>query len=238
MIQLNLLPDLKKEYIKSQKTKGLVVSVSIVTTIVAVGLSVAMLLYINFVQQIQINVIDDDIKNKTAELKNIPNLDKYLTIQNQLAALPDLHRNKGYYSRLFDFLTVMNPSPPNSVTISNLEVDVINKTIGFSGTAGSYESMNVFVDTLKNVEVSYNQPGATEQTKEKLFTQVLVQSSSLSKVGDKDRASFTIATTYQENVFMADLTDVKASVPSITTTPSVTEAPAPTQLFNSNSGGQ
>ncbi len=64
MIQLNLLPDVKKEYLKSQKTKALVISASIIVTISAVAISVLLFLYVLLVQQLQISITTGDIKEK------------------------------------------------------------------------------------------------------------------------------------------------------------------------------
>lgn len=233
MIQLNLLPDLKKEYIKSQKTKGVVIGVSIITTIGAVGLSVLLFVYVTFLQQVQINLATDDIKTKENQLKGITDVDKYLTVQAQLAALPDLHANKGSYSRLFDFLGVINPSAPNNVNLDNLQLENTTHTITFTGTTTSFETLNVFVDTLKNAQVSYKQNGKGENQTTKMFQQVLVQNSGFAHVNGKDLVSFSVKTVYAQSVFATTNTDVKASIPNITTTQSVTQSPT---IFNDNKG--
>lgn len=233
MIQLNLLPDLKKEYIKSQKTKGVVIGVSIITTIGAVGLSVLLFIYVTFLQQVQINLATDDIKSKENQLKGITDVDKYLTVQAQLAALPDLHANKGSYSRLFDFLGVINPSAPNNVSLDNLQLENITHSITFTGTTASFETLNVFVDTLKNAQVGYKQDGKGETQTTKMFQQVLVQNSGFAHVNGKDLVSFSVKTIYIPSVFATTNTDVKASIPNITTTQSVTQSPT---IFNDNKG--
>lgn len=233
MIQLNLLPDLKKEYIKSQKTKGVVIGVSIITTIGAIGLSVLLFVYVTFLQQVQINLATDDIKTKENQLKGITDVDKYLTVQAQLAALPELHTNTGSYSRLFDFLGVINPSAPNNVNLDNLQLESTTHAVTFSGTTASFETLNVFVDTLKNASVSYKQNGKGETQTTKMFQQVLVQNSGFSHVNGKDRVSFSVKTIYVPSVFATTNTDVKASIPNITTTQSVTQSPT---IFNDNKG--
>lgn len=233
MIQLNLLPDLKKEYIKSQKTKGVVISVSILTTIGALGLSALLFVYVTFLQQVQINLATDDIKSKESQLKGITDVDKYLTVQAQLAALPTLHENKGSYSRLFDFLGVINPSAPNNVSLGNLQLDDKTNSLTFNGTTSSFETLNVFVDTLKNAQISYKQNGQGETQTAKMFQQVLMQNSSFAHVNGKDLVSFSIKTVYAPTVFAVSSTDVKASIPNITTTQSVTQAPV---IFNDNKG--
>lgn len=233
MIELNLLPDLKKEYIKAQKTKGLVISTSILVTIGALGLSVLLFIYVTFLQQVQMNLATDDIKQKESQLKAISDIDKYLTVQAQLATLPELHNKKGQYSRLFEFLSVVSPSAPNNVSLSNLQLVTTEKSITFVGTTASFETLNVFVDTLKNADISYKEQGQGDPKTQKMFSQVLVQSSGLSRSAAQSLVSFTIKTVYQESVFDVRNTEMKANVPIITTTPSVTQSPqASQQLFN------
>jgi len=232
MIQLNLLPDLKKEFIKAQKTKSLVISTSILVTIGAVGLSALLFVYVTFLQQLQINLATDDIKRKETELTGIQDVDKYLTIQSQLAVLPDLHNAKGSYDRLFTFLGAINPGSPNNVNLSNLQLTAEAKSMILTGTTGSFETLNVFVDTLKNAQISYKKNGQGENQKENMFEQVLIQASGFSRVGSKNLVSFTVKTVYSPSVFDVQNTDITASVPSITTTQSVTQSPQAGQIFN------
>ncbi len=237
MIQLNLLPDVKKEYLKSQKAKALVISSSIFITLGAVGLVVLLFLYTVLVQQLQITLTTNDIKKKSDELNSIQDIGKYLTVQNQLKVLPELHDQKGVYSRLLNFLPVMNPSPPNNVQLSILNVVSADKSVLFTGTTATFESLNVFVETLNNVQASYKEPGSDQAKTEKIFDSVAVQSSSLGRVNNVSTVTFTIRATYKEAVFDARNTDVNASVPTIQTTSSLNDSPKP-QLFDQPQGGQ
>ena len=230
MIQLNLLPDLKKEFINAQKAKGAVISISILVTLVAVGLSALLFVYVTFVQQLQINLASDNIKREMQELKDIPDVDKYLTIQNQLKSLPDLHNAKGINSRIFSFLSVLNPSAPNSVSLSSLQLVALDKSIVFTGNTASFETLNTFIDTLKNAQITYKVNGEGDSTTEKVFDQVLIQTSGLTKIGAQSAVNFTVKATYRDAVFAATNTNMVLTVPNITTTPSVTQSPKP--VFN------
>lgn len=227
MIQLNLLPDVKKEYLKSQKTKALVVSSSILVTIGALGVTLVLFLYVSFGQQLQLFLLDNDIKDRTGQLNAVADLSKYLTIQNQLKALPDLHNGKGIYSRLFDFLPVFNPNAPHNVKIATLQLisSDAEKTIVLTGTTANFESLNIFADTLTNAQISYKLPGSTEATTDKVFTAVSVQTSALAQIDNTKAVTFSIATTYNPAVFDARNKEVAVKVPNIITTPSVIGAP-------------
>lgn len=234
MIQLNLLPDLKKEFIQSQKTKALVITISVFVVLGSIGLSVLLFVYVTFVQQFQISLATDDITHKEQQVKGITDIDKYLTVQNQLARLPELHSGKGIYSRLFDFLGVLNPSAPNNVTLSDLRLVTDDKSIVFTGTTASFQTLNTFVDTLKNAQVSYKAGGQGDKVTDKMFDQVLVQSADIVRGNGQSVVGFTVNTTYHDAVFDAANTDMTAKVPTITTTSSVTQSP----LFNGKTGGQ
>lgn len=245
MIQLNLLPDLKKEYLKSQKNKGLVISASILVTLSALGLSALLFVYVTFAQQLQIGLMTQDIERKAKELADISDINKYLTIQNQLSSIGSLHDQKGAYSRLFEFFGVLNPSPPNNVNLSGAQLITSDKSVMFNGTTASFESLNVFVDTLKNAQVTYTVEGSEEPIKESMFEQVFVQNSGLGRSNETQVVSFTVRAIYRDAVFSSVNDDVKAEVPAITTTPSATQAPTPQQsggtqqpIFNSDEATQ
>jgi hypothetical protein len=229
MIQLNLLPDIKKEFINAQKTRAVVMSSSILVTIVAVGLAVLMFVYVTFLQQLQITLATNDIKDKEKQLSSVQDLSKYLTIQNQLTSLPELHASKGIYSRLLAFLPVLNPNAPNNVALTKLQLVALDKQVNFTGSTASFESLNVFVDTLRNAEVSYKD-SSSQQQKSKMFESIMVQNSNIDKLNGKSSVSFTVIAQYVEPAFDAHNTDVTASVPNIKTSQSVTESP---KLFSS-----
>jgi len=240
MIQLNLLPDLKKEFIKSQKNKSLVISSSILVTLGAIGLSALLFVYVTFAQQVQIGLVTQEIQKKSKEVSDIPDINKYLTIQNQLSSIDTLHNGKGKYSRLFEFFGVLNPSPPNNINLSSAQLVTSDKSVMFNGTTATFESLNIFVDTLKNAQASYKAPGSDEVIKENMFEQVFVQNSGLGRTNNSQVVAFTVRAIYKDAVFNAANTDVKVEVPSITTTPSATQSPIPQQsgdnqrpLFNS-----
>ena len=217
-----------------KKTRAVVVSSSILVTLGAIGLSVLLFVYVTFLQQLQITLATSDIKSKTEQLNSVADLDKYLTVQNQLAALPGLHDSKGIYSRMLSFLPVLNPNAPNSVVLSKLQLNTVDKFVTVTGTTKSFESLNIFVDTMQNAQATYKDASGAQQTTN-IFTNALVQSSSIDKTDGGNRVSFVINAEYQDVVFDATNSDVTASIPNIQTSQSVTESP---KLFNSSENGQ
>ena len=124
MIQFNLLPDVKKEYIRAKRIKRLLITISTFSATAAVGI---ILLFYSFVQIAQKKNIDDitkDINSEIDKLNKVNDLDKILTIQAQLSSLTSLHKDKPETSRLFDYLIQLTPS---SVKITALELDFDNE---------------------------------------------------------------------------------------------------------------
>lgn len=236
MIQLNLLPDIKKEFINAQRARNTVISGSILTIIVALGVTVLAFLYVFFGQQLQFILVNNDIASQSKTLKGISDLGKYLTVQNQLAALPALHEDKTIYSRLFDYLPTLNPSAPNNMTLASLQVDESQNTVLFTGISPTFEALNVFKDTLQNAELSYQAKGASEAIKTKLFPKVIVESATLGRTNNQLLVNFSIRGTYDDGAFAATSTNVVLNVPNIQTTQSVLQSPKP--VFNSSGGTQ
>jgi Tfp pilus assembly protein PilN len=229
MIELNLLPDVKKEFLKAQSARNRVTFFAIMAVIGAAGLTVAMAAFVYGVQNAQIYFLNQSIQNRSAELQSIEDIDKYLTVQNQLDQIGALHSGKNMYSRLMDFVKVLNPTAPHEVQLGSLEINDEQKMITFSGTTRTFESFNIFKDTLENAEIAYSDfidPEAPPVT-EKLFSNVVVENSGLARVGNQQRVSFVVNVTFNEKTFLNQYRDVSIRVPNIETTGSTRQAPQP-----------
>jgi Tfp pilus assembly protein PilN len=221
-VQFNLLPDVKLEFNRQQHTKRIVYTTSMLGVGIVVGLFILSFLVVNILQKKLLDNANNDINNYSAQLKKIPDLDKVLTIQNQLNSLPPMHQKKHVVSRLFDYLPKV--TPPN-VQIGKLDLDNTANTIIISGTASSVQLVNQFVDTLKFT--SYT-AGTDQNTKTLAFSGVV-----LSSVGRSDnKATYTITAKFDPALFDVTKT-VTLVVPKETTTQSVQNSPkASDVLFN------
>ncbi|CAN5156057.1 hypothetical protein BH09PAT3_BH09PAT3_5240 [soil metagenome] len=214
MIQFNLLPDVKLAYIKAERTKRMVVSISVLASAVSLFVFIALLLTVNFVQKKNLSDLNADIKTDTAKLQNTPNLNKILTIQNQLSVLTGLHEQKPVGSRLFTYLGQVTPS---SVTVSNATTDFQLHTIAVNGEGANLDAVNTFVDTLKFT--TYTTDKNTTPTK--AFSDVVLANFSRTANG----ANYNLTLTYDPEIFNV-ANEVKLTVPNTVTTRSVTEQPA------------
>ena len=113
MIQFNLLPDIKLEYIRALRRKRLIVFASIIVIIVSCVVFTILFVTVRVGQKSSLKDLDRDINSSLKTLQSKPDLDKVLTIQNQLKSLPGLHGEKVMSSRLYDFLTQLTPNQAN-----------------------------------------------------------------------------------------------------------------------------
>lgn len=219
MIQLNLLPDVKLEYLRAERSRRLVLSSAILVAAAAIAILV-LLLGVDYVQKAQINSLSHKINSASNTLKNKPNISKILTVQNQLESLTALHAGKPAAQRLFS--NYLDQVTPAAADIADLHIDFKQQTVTITGSADALSTVNKYVDTLKFT--NYTTDSNTTPTK--AFNNVVLTSFSLNS-GSKDSsqaASYEISLSYDPAIF--DVTkNVKLSVPSITTTRSQLDQP-------------
>lgn len=198
MIQLNLLPDVKLEYIKARRSQRLVMLVASVVTVVSILIMVALLANVKGLQAKHLSDLDRDIRATTAKLQGNKDLNQVLTIQNQLNSLPSLDNQKPVASRLLGsgttpgFLTQVTPS---DVSIGTAALDFTANTINIQGTAKSLYSVNQYADTLKFTKYILN----GDKSNEKLaFSNVVLSNFSYSQDGT---VSYTLTCGFDPSLF-------------------------------------
>lgn len=213
MIQFNLLPSVKVEYLKAKRAKRVVILASAVSVAASLVLLIIMI-SITSVQKKHIADQTKDIKTRSTALQSTTDLSKILTIQNQLNSLPDLYKKRPVASRVF---TYVQQTTPAQVSISDLSVDFEASTMVLKGTSDALESVNRYVDTLKFTTFV----NAKDTTKKNAFTNVVLTTFSR----DSKAASFNINLSYNSELFSSQET-VTMNVPATVTTRSETELPS------------
>jgi Tfp pilus assembly protein PilN len=209
MIQFNLLPDVKIKYIKARRQKRLVMLVSFITTAGSMTVLVLMLLYVYAVQGAQISSLDSKINKSNSSIRDkksqVDDINKVLTVQNQLISLDKLHADKPVLSRLYDYLSKVTPS---QVTLSSVNLDNgegVN-TLNLQGSTDSLETINRFVDTLKFTTFT---PKDSPDDKKTVFKEVVLTSFSR----DKGGASYSVAMKYDPIIFSSAEQATSLAVP-------------------------
>ncbi|HEX5456616.1 MAG TPA: PilN domain-containing protein [Candidatus Saccharimonadales bacterium] len=229
--QLNLLPDVKLQYIRARRQKRLVIGLSAIVSAFFLVLFVGLFIYVRFSQTHYMNALTSDINKTTNELKAKPDLDKILTVQNQLNSLPDLHDKKIISSRLFDYLSQVTPT---KATISNVDLDLQGSTLDIKGNADTLGTVNKFADTLKFTDF---QASGDNPTSGKAFSDVVLKSFSVNSTGANNgqgninyELQFSFDPTIFANIKNLDSSTseneaVKLKIPNIITTRSEIEKP-------------
>ncbi len=219
MIQFNLLPDVKLEFIRAQRIKRLVILVAVMAGSAALGGFLLLVFLVNVIQKTHINNLSDDIKTYSKQLQEKPEIDKVLTVQNQLNSLPALHDEKAVTSRLAGFIQQLTPA---EASINRLSFNFAHNTGLISGSANSLETVNKFADTLKFTEFN-TEDG--QQTGRAFSTVVLTNFSR-----DSEDTMYELAFSFDPVIFDS-ASSVSLTVPQIISTRSETEKPDP--LFQS-----
>ena len=213
MIQLNLLPDVKLQYLKARRTQRLVISVSMILIAASLFVFVLLIGTVDVFQKKNLHDLNNDINKYTNQLQNTPNLNKILTVQNQLQVLTSLHDQKPAASRLFDYLKQLTPS---SASISQLNIDYTQHTITISGNANSLDIVNAFTDTLKFTTYKKGDGSSANA-----FSDVVLSQFSRGSSG----ATYTITSNFDPTIFDS-ASNVTLTVPNIISTRSIIEQPS------------
>lgn len=213
MIQFNLLPEVKREYVRTERNKRFILLSTAVASSLSVLILVVLFVTISVLQKSHSNRLTARISEESNKLTGNTDLNKILTIQNQLASLPALYDQRPAAIRLVPYLKQVTPA---DTTISSVSIDFEAGTLTLGGNAKSLTSLNTFVDTLKFTTFQ------TTTTKDiKAFSEVVLGSYSKST----DSTSYQLNMKFDKTLFIATQ-DVKLIIPeSKITTRSETEKP-------------
>lgn len=228
MIELNLLPDIKKEFLKAQRTRNTVISGAIIISIVAGAIVVLLATTVYGGQSLLIKNLNDEISKNHKTLASKQEINKYLAIQSQLKSVDDAAKTRSSYARLFDYLQQLNPATPFNVTLFDLNLAKDTSTITMSGSANNFEAVNNFRATLERAKFSYTLENDQKQ-EVNLFTNVTNNAPSLSTVDGKVIALFDFTVTFSAEAFDPSIEKYEVIVPKLVTSDG--DRNAPKELF-------
>jgi hypothetical protein len=222
MIQFNLLPPVKIEYLKARRQQHVVVLISILASIIAVVIFVLSLSVVYGLQRKNLSDLNRDIQTNSSELQGTKDLSRILTIQNQLNTLPGLDSSSVISSRLYGYL---NQVTPVNATIATLDVDFTQNTMVIAGNADNLATINTYVDELKFA--TYTVQGQSGQ--EDAFSSVVLAAVNR----DTSGATYTIDLSFNPAIF-SGTQSITLTVPNIVSTRSIVDQPP--ALFKPSSG--
>ena len=153
MIEINLLPNVKRELLKTRAMRNRVISISFLVGGASIAAVVVLALILG--SQIAAEAIQNGvIKDRNDKLMAVEDLNKVVTIQNQLTKINEQHSGKKINSRIFDVVTAVNPVAPNNVSFSDIKVNPESKTITLEGSAvNGYSALETLKKTILNTKV-------------------------------------------------------------------------------------
>ena len=202
MVQFNLLPNVKLEYVKTQRTKRVLTLISTLVSIAGVVLLVLSFATVDVVQKKSLHDLNNDISRYSTQLKNVNDLDKILTVQNQLSTLTGLHNQKPVASRLFTYISQLTPAQAN---LSQLSIDFSANTMTVGGAAPTLDTVSTYTDTLKATTYKTDASSANVHA----FTNVVLSSFGRTDSG----ATFTVTCSFDPAIFNTQ-NKVTLTVPS------------------------
>jgi hypothetical protein len=222
MIQFNLLPDVKAQFIKAQRIKRLVISGAFLVTIISAVIFVALLAYVDVSQKQHLKDLSKDVAANSSELTSNSDLSKILTVQNQLQAIPQLDDAKPAVTRLATYVTELTPS---TVSISELNINWTTNTFSITGGANGLTDVNQFVDDIKFATYTV---GNSTAKKNAFSTVVLSSFGYTSQSSNGQPVDYTISFNFDPTLFenTNNTNNVTLTVPPETTTRSVLSQPS------------
>ena len=153
MIEINLLPNVKRELLKTRVMRNRVISISFLVGGASIAAVVVLALILG--SQIAAEAVQNGvIKDRNDKLMAVEDLNKVVTIQNQLTKINEQHSGKKINSRVFDVVTAVNPVAPNNVSFSDIKVNPESKTITLEGSAvNGYSALETLKKTILNTKV-------------------------------------------------------------------------------------
>lgn len=153
MIEINLLPNVKRELLKTRAMRNRVISISFLVGGASIAAVVVLALILG--SQIAAEAVQSGvIKDRNDKLMAVEDLNKVVTIQNQLTKINEQHSGKKINSRIFDVVTAVNPVAPNNVSFSDIKVNPESKTITLEGSAvNGYSALETLKKTILNTKV-------------------------------------------------------------------------------------
>ena len=153
MIEINLLPNVKRELLKTRAMRNRVISISFLVGGASIAAVVVLALILG--SQIAAEAVQNGvIKDRNDKLMAVEDLNKVVTIQHQLTKINEQHSGKKLNSRIFDVVTAVNPVAPNNVGFSDIKVNPESKTITLEGSAvNGYSALETLKKTILNTKV-------------------------------------------------------------------------------------
>ncbi len=132
--EISLVPEVKRNMVKAMKFRNILLFCCIVMMAVSGGIVMVMVTVWEG-QNITMSGQDSRIKLMSDKLNNYESLSEFLTIQRQLKQINQIIDDKKVLSRVFPVLSVILPEGPDTISLSELTVNLDENTLIFDAQA-------------------------------------------------------------------------------------------------------
>ena len=143
--EINLVPDIKDEMIRALKLRNFILFLCIVVAAASIGISAILGLIVGG-QQMAVNSKKTTIDSLSEKVKSYGDLTDFLTIKDQLGNIQKIADNKKVLSRTFNILSALLPKGADTITISELSVDLSSEEPAFTFDAQANAGSEPYID--------------------------------------------------------------------------------------------
>lgn len=161
--EINLVPDIKDEMIKTLKLRNFIFFLCIVVASASVGITIFFGLIAGG-QQLALESKKATLEHLSEKLNSYEDLKDFLTIKDQLGNISSLTNDKQVLSRTFNILNTLLPKGVDTITVSEVNVDLSEEqpTISFDAQANAgkepfidYRVLESFKKSMKQMRYDY-----------------------------------------------------------------------------------
>ena len=159
--EISLVPEVKRNMIKAMKFRNILLFCCIVIMAISGGIVMVMLTVWEG-QNITMSGQDSRMNAMSDKLNEYGSLSEFLTIQQQLKEINEINGNKKVLSRVFPVLSVILPQGPDTITISELTVNMDENTLTFDAQADAkvspyidYRVLEAFKKSISLMKYDY-----------------------------------------------------------------------------------
>lgn len=145
-LEINLVPDIKNEMIKTLKLRNLIFFICIIVASASVAVVIIFATIVGG-QQLAINSKTDVLKTYSDKLNSYSDLNEFLTIKDQVGNIASITEDKKLVSRTFNILSALIPQDgPDDIWISELNINLSEATPTFTFDAQANAGQSPYID--------------------------------------------------------------------------------------------
>lgn len=160
MIQINLIPDVKRDLLRAQAVRNFVIFVSMIAGIISIA--VVVIASATFGGMLVLTGINENnIKTKFDELSKTRDLNETIIVQSQLNEISNIRKASPNTSRILrQILTAIQTTGSNEVSFSSVKYDPATRNLTIEGQSLiGFSALEGFKKTIQDSKIFYREQG-------------------------------------------------------------------------------